>query len=251
MMRRLGTLAMVATAVMLTACTTSSSPAPSRATPKEISAFLSLAQKGFHSEFSATYRTVDTLSITGRHIPVAVTAVQMSWPLSETLAPAHFKYEQSGGTKVFFGAFRSSYSVPGEYGQDYTCFSEHHATWSCSQIGDGTIGSMLMGAYLPLNTLSGLQALAGGFTYPTLPRAAYFSRKIVLGRRLTCLNFPSAKRPRATVCLTAGGIIGYYSSQVRASSEGPLGTTSLVSLSFHVTRAELTLPAKARAASGA
>jgi len=250
-MRKLVAVATVAMTLMLAACTTSSSPASSRATPKEISAFLGLAEKGFHSEFSATYRTVDTLSVTARHIPVAVTAVQMSWPLSETLAPAHFKYEQSGAAEVFFGALRSSYSVPGEYGQDYTCFPEHHATWSCSQIGDGTIGSMLMGAYLPLNTLSGLQALAGGFTYPTLPHAAYFSQKIVSGRKLTCLNFPSAKRPRATVCLTAGGIIGYYSSQVRASSEGPLGTTSLVSLSFHVTKAELTLPAKAKATPGA
>jgi hypothetical protein len=167
------------------------------------------------------------------------------------MAPAHFRYGQSGAAEFFFGALRSSYSVPGENGQDYTCFPEHHATWSCSQIGVGTIGDFLMGGYMPLNILSGLQALVGGVTYPTLPHGAYFSQKIVSGRKLTCLNFPSAKRPRATVCLTSGGIIGYYSSQVRASTEGPLGTTSLVSLSFHVTKGDLTLPAKATAAPGA
>ena len=127
-----------------------------------------------------------------------------------------------------------------ENGQDYTCFPEHHVTWSCSQIGPGTIGSMIMGAYMPLNTLSGLQALVGGFTYPTLPHAAYFSQKTVSGRKLTCLNFPSAKRSRATVCVTSQGIIGYYSSQVRASSVGPIGTTSLVSLSFHVPKPRTT-----------
>jgi hypothetical protein len=232
--------------LMLTACTTSSPPASSRATPKEISAFVSLAEKGLHSEFSATYRTVDTQRVTGKHVTVTVTALQESWPFSErTDAPAHFKYEQNG-QEVFFGALRSSYSLPG----DYTCVPAHQSTWSCSQIGDGTIGSYLIGGYMPLNTLSGLQALVGGSTYPTLAHGAYFSQKTVTGRKLTCLNFPSAKKPRATVCLTTGGVIAYYSSQVGASTEGPLGTTSLVSLSSHVTKGDLTLPAKATPSPG-
>ena len=249
--RKLVPATVVVMAVTLAACT--SGPATSsKATPKEVSAFVSLAERGFHTEFSATYRTVVTQSVTDKHVTVTVTALQESWPMTENLmAPPHFRYGQSGAAEFFFGALRSSYSVPGENGQDYTCFPEHHATWSCSQIGVGTIGDFLMGGYMPLNTLSGLQALVGGSTYPTLPHGAYFSNKFVSGRKLTCLNFPSAKKPRATVCLTSGGVIAYYSSQVRASTEGPLGTTSLVSLSFHVTKAELTLPSKATAAPGA
>jgi hypothetical protein len=238
-------------ALMLAACTTSSPPTSSRATPKEISAFVGLAEKGVHNKFSATYRTVDTMSITGKHITVMVTALQESWPTSATLsAPTHFKYEQSGEDEILFGAFRSSHSGSGERGQDYACFPGHHATWSCSQIGPGNAGSLLTGAYLPLNTLSGLQALTTGVTVPDLQHDVYLTEKVVAGRKLTCLNFGSDKRPRATVCLTGGGIIGYYSSQVRASIEGPLGTTSLVSLSFHVTKADLTLPAKATTAPG-
>ena len=162
------------------------------------------------------------------------------------MAPLHFKYEQSGEDEFFFGALRSSYGAPG----DYTCVPGHHPAWSCSQIAPGNGASLLMGAYLPWNTLSGLQALTGGVTVPDLQHDVYLSGRVVAGRKLSCLSFGSARKPRATVCLTSGGIIGYYSSQIRASTEGPLGTTSLVSLSFHVTTADLTLPAKATATPG-
>jgi len=109
---------------------------------------------------------------------------------------------------------------------------------------------MLLGGYLPINALTGLETLTDGLTVPPLPRAAYLSRKVLNGRNLTCLNFGPERKTRATVCLTTGGIIGYYSSQVQASSES-LGTASLTSLSFHVTRAELMLQAKAKAEPGA
>jgi len=249
--RKVGMAVMVGLVMTLAACTTSSTSTSSRATPKEISAFVGLAEKGFHSEFRATYRTVMTMGITGRHVTVAVVALQESWPMSASLsAPTHFRYEQSGEDEIFFGAFQSSHSGSGERGQDYACFPGHHATWSCSQIGPGNAGSLLTGAYLPLNTLSGLQALTTGVAVPDLQHDVYLSAKVVAGRKLTCLSFGSAKRSRATVCLTSKGIIGYYSSQVRASTEGPLGTTSLVSLSFHVTKADLTLPAKATTGPG-
>jgi hypothetical protein len=43
---------------------------------------------------------------------------------------------------------------------------------------------------------------------------------------------------------TSEGTIAYYSSQVRAATVGPLGTTWLVSLSFHVTKGAFVLPTK-------
>lgn len=245
--RKLGALAAVAMALMLAAgCTTSGSPTSTRATSKEINAFLKLAEKGLNSKFIATYRTVGTnLVATGGYV-TSITTVQDS--------SSHFKYAASSRGVlewVFFGALQSSYSVPKGTGQIYTCQTEmNRATWSCSQVGPGNLGGILMGGYLPLNVLSGLQTLVEGFNLPGWPHVAYLSRKIAAGLQLTCLNFGPELKPSATVCLTTGGIIGYYSSHVEAASE-PLGTTSLVSLSFHVTKGDLTLPAKATASPGA
>jgi hypothetical protein len=228
----------------LAGCTSSTvPPASSRATPKQISAFVVRAENGVHKEFSAAYRTVGT-SISNYGDITSIAAVQSS---------SHFKYEViSRGYRyqVFFEPFRSSFTVPGQYSQIYTCDAPlHEATWSCSQIGPGNIGGILLGGYLPANALGGLQALVAGLTFPALSRTAYLSQRVVAGRKLTCLNFGPELKPRATVCLTRGGIIGYYSSQVQAAAER-LGAARLTSLSFHVSQAEFTLPAKATPSPG-
>ena len=244
-MHKIGIAAMVVMTLMVTGgCTTSTPPTSSRATPKQISAFVARAEKGVQKEFTATYRTVGT-SISNYGDITSIAAVQSS---------SHFKYEAiSGGYRyqVFFDPFRSSFTVPGLYGQIYTCDAPlHEATWLCSQISSGNIGGILLGGYLPSNALGGLQALVEGFTFPALSRTVYLSQKVVAGRKLTCLNFGPELKPRATVCLTSEGIIGYYSSQVQAAAER-LGTALLTSLSFHVSQAELTLPAKATPSPGA
>ena len=255
MMGRVSTVVLMAIALTFAGCTTSSAPASSRPTPQQVGAFVALAEKGFHLAFSATYRTVgNSPSALGSYVGT-LTAVQSSWPLSRSgMVSPHFKYEQTWTgerSEIFYDPLRSPYNVPRPYGQEYTCaVLQHSVTWSCAQVGPGNLGDMLVGGYLPMNALTGLQTLTDGLTVPPLPRAAYLSHRVVNGRNLTCLNFGPQQRPRATVCLTSSGIIGYYSSQVLASSE-PLSPTSLTSLSFHVTRAELTLPAKAKAARGA
>ena len=98
--RKLVPATVVVMAVTLAACT--SGPATSsKATPKEVSAFVSLAERGFHTEFSATYRTVVTQSVTDKHVTVTVTALQESWPMTENLmASPHFRYGQSGAAAL-------------------------------------------------------------------------------------------------------------------------------------------------------
>jgi hypothetical protein len=225
--------------------TTTTSPPVTRATQQEIKAFVALANKGLHREFTATYRTVVTG--TGDLLLMTVTAAQVSWPLSsDAEVSPHLMYEESVSgslSEVFLGALRSSRSAPGWY----TCHKV--LAWTCSPVGEGTEGSMLMGAYLPGNVLSGLQALAGGFTVPAMQHDARFSQKVVAGRKLKCLDFGPARTPRAVVCETSEGIIAYYSSQVRAAAVGPLGATWLVSLSLHVAKGAFVLPAKAAAPS--
>jgi hypothetical protein len=54
---------------------------------------------------------------------------------------------------------------------------------------------MLLDASLPGNVLSGLQALAGGFTIPAMQQDARFSHKVVAGRKLKCLDFGPARNP--------------------------------------------------------
>jgi len=242
---KLGAVVMMALSMMLAGCTSSTAPpTSSRATPKQISAFVARAEKGVHKEFTATYRTVGT-SISNYGDITSIAAVQSS---------SHFKYEVISSVyryQVFFEPFRSSFTVLGQYGQIYTCAAPlHEVAWACSQIGPGNIGGMLLGGYLPANALGGLQALVAGLTFPALSRTTYLSERVVAGRKLTCLNFGPEQKPRATVCLTSGGIIGYYSSQVQAAAER-VGTARLTSLSLHVSQAELTLPAKATPSPGA
>jgi hypothetical protein len=227
--------------------TTTTSPPTTRATQQEIKAFVALANKGLHHEFTATYRTVVTDGA-GATSLMTVRAAQVSWP-SGVVSP-HLMYEQSVNgnlSEVFWGALRSSRSVNGFY----TCASPaHKLAWTCSPVGPGMEGSMLLGAYLPGNVLSGLQALAGGVTVPAMQHDAVFSRKVVAGRELKCLDFGPARNPQAVVCETSEGIIAYYSSQVRAATVGPLGVTWLVSLSFHVAKGAFVLPAKVTATPG-
>ncbi len=226
--------------------TTTTSPPATRATQQEINTFVALAKKGLHGEFTANYRTV----VNGSHdlLLMTVTAAQVSWPLSsDAEVSPHLMYEESVAgslSEVFWGALQSSRSNPGFY----TC--NRNLAWTCSVVGLGTEGSMLLDAYLPSNLLSGLQALAGGSTVPAMQHNATFSRKVVAGRDLKCLDFGPARNPRAVVCETSEGIIAYYSSQVRASTVGPLGATWLVSLSFRVAKGAFVLPAKVTAPPG-
>jgi hypothetical protein len=226
--------------------TTTTSPPTTRATQQEIKAFVALAERGLHREFTATYRTV--VNGTNDLLLMTVRTAQVSWPLSSVAEDSpHLMYEESVSgnlSEVFLGALRSSRSAPGWY----TCHKV--LAWTCSPVGQGMEGSMLIGAYLPGNVLSGLQALAGGSTVPAMQHYARFSEKVVAGRKLKCLDFGPARNPRAVVCETSQGIIAYFSSQVRAATVGPLGTTWLVSLSFRVAKSMFVLPAKATATPG-
>ncbi|MGA2528993.1 MAG: RNA polymerase sigma factor [Acidimicrobiales bacterium] len=224
--------------------TTTMSPPVTRATQQEIKTFVALAERGLHREFTATYLTVVTDGA-GATSLMTVKAAQVSWPLSSFAEDSpRLMYEQSVSgslSEVFLGALRSSRSAPGWY----TCTTPaHKLAWTCSPVDQGMEGSMLIGAYLPGNALSGLQALAGGSTVPAMQHDARFSEKVVAGRKLKCLDFGPARNPRAVVCETNQGIIAYYSSQVRAATVGPLGTTRLVSLSFHASNTEFVLPGK-------
>jgi hypothetical protein len=108
--------------------TTTTSPPVTRATQQEIKAFVALANKGLHREFTATYRTVVTG--TGDLLLMTVTAAQVSWPLSsDAEVSPHLMYEESVSgslSEVFLGALRSSRSAPGWY----TCHKV--LAWTCS-----------------------------------------------------------------------------------------------------------------------
>ena len=106
---------------------------------------MALAKKGLHGEFTANYRTV----VNGSHdlLLMTVTAAQVSWPLSsDAEVSPHLMYEESVAgslSEVFWGALQSSRSNPGFY----TC--NRNLAWTCSVVGLGTEGSMLLDAYLP------------------------------------------------------------------------------------------------------
>jgi hypothetical protein len=103
---------------------------------------------------------------------------------------------------------------------------------------------MLIGDYPPNGLVGGLQDLAS-------EASAIAYNTVIAGKQMSCLRFGSGKPPYGgTVCLAAQGVIGYETSQFPTNPEFQ-GTATLRMLSFHVTPADLTLPAKAKAAPGA
>lgn len=208
--------------------TTTTQPRTSVTTPKQIDAFVARALRADRRNFVASYETTEA----GSHFSSTVRVAQLSFP-------KHFMFASYLGTgggfeEVFFWPTPS----PRDAGSSgiYTCGRTSPAdNWSCSLLGGGMGGSMLMGDYLPSAMFSGLQTLAD-----TEPAVAF--DEMISGRRMSCLRFDSGNPDGGTVCLLASGVIGYFSVRLVTSPEFE-GTATLKTLSFKVTPVELTLPA--------
>ena len=212
--------------------TTTTRPRVSNATTKQIDAFVARASHGLSERFRASYEITEPVA-GGRTSSSLENVAQLSYP-------QHFMYERYGGgsghlSEFFFGPTQSPRDA-GTFGI-YTCAAASlRASWSCGLLGEGMAGSMLMADYLPAAMFTGLQALAGQGS------AVAFDR-IVAGRQMSCLKFGSGNAGEGgTVCLTAGGVIGYESSQLVSNPEFE-GTATLRTLSFDVLPEQLDLPA--------
>ena len=213
------------------------------ASPGEVAAFLSRAEKGFSGRFVLRYAVQYG---TGRHaVSGSVVATQDSKSQAYISTPpiADIHAADSSSSVLV--------NPLGEEAGRYQCGRETAASpWSCSSFSTAGMGTNaeLLGPYPPTALILGLQNAVVEYSgKPTgervAPEPAHLVLRDVDARKLSCLAFGNPAMPVALVCLNAASVITSYHIP-RAVSNIAYTTAELRSRSRHVPDAALTLPAR-------
>jgi hypothetical protein len=217
---------------------------PAAASPGEVAAFVSRAEKGYTGRFVLRYTVkygVGRRALSGSVEVAQVSKSQWAYFSTPSAQDIHATKSTSAVVERPIGA------QPGRY----SC-ERHGATspWRCisfSTAGMGT-NAALLGPYPPTALILGLQnavveysgKLAG---VHITPQPAHLVVRDVDARRSTCLAFGSRARPVALVCLAADSVITSYDIPPAVSNVA-YSRAELRSWSRHVPSTALALPAQ-------
>ncbi len=216
---------------------------PAAASPGEVAAFVSRAEKGFTRQFRVRYAVQYG---SGRHaFSGSVVAAQVStsrFAYTATPAVTDIHAADSGSSVLV--------SPTGEMGRKVLCERQSATSpWRCSIFSSAGMGTdaELLGPYPPMALVLGLQnavvEYSGANTGQRVaPQPAHFVLREMDARTLSCLDFGDPVSPVASVCLDAANVIASYDIPTAVSSIA-YTTVELRSWSRHVPDSALTLPA--------
>ncbi|MDA8357518.1 MAG: hypothetical protein M0Z95_14765 [Actinomycetota bacterium] len=222
---------------------------PAIASPGEVAAFLSRAEKGFTGRFVLRY-TVQYG--TGRHaLSGAVDVAQISkaqWAYFSTPSAQDIHATKSASA-VFARPAR-------EQAGPYSCERYGASSpWRCSSFSTAGMGTnaALLGPYPPTALLLGLQNAIAEYSgklagVHVTPQPAHLVVRDVDAHRWSCLAFGKPASPVALVCLDAANLIASYDIPGAVSSIA-YTRAELRSRSSTVPRSALALPARPATAS--
>ncbi len=219
---------------------------PTIASPGEISAFLTRAEKGAARQFLLRYRVqygAGPSAVDGSVVVAQLSRTRWSY----TSTPSIHDIPARGSTSSVFT------NPPGQLPGWYLCNRQAASSpWNCADMSKALMGSRaaLLGPYPPIDLVLGLQNAISGYEGRTSterkyvgPEPARLLDRGVGARTSSCLAFGNPARPVALVCLDATGVITSYDVP-EASSDSAYTKAELRYLSRHVPAANLVLPAK-------
>ena len=217
---------------------------PAAASPGEVAAFVSRAEKGFAGQLMLRYAVEYG---TGRQaVSGFVVAAQVSksrWAYLST--PSAQDIHAARSTSAVFE------SPDGEQANRYSCGRQSASSpWRCSSFSTAGMGSnaALLGPYPPSALILGLQdalvEYSGKLTgVHVTPQPARLVAREGDAQKLSCLSFGNPARPVALVCLNSADVITSYDIPSVVSNIA-YSKAELRSRSRHVPESMLTLPAR-------
>jgi hypothetical protein len=217
---------------------------PAAASPGEVAAFLSRAEKGFTGRFALGY-TVQYG--TGRHgLSGSVDVAQISeaqWAYFSTPSAQDIHATKSSSA-VFEGP-------TSDQAGRYSCERYGASSpWRCSSFSTAGMGTnaALLGPYPPTALIHGLQSAIVEYSRKSTgmhvtPQPVYLVVREVDARKSSCLAFGNPARPVALVCLDADNVITSYDIP-SAVTGGGYPKAQLRFWSRHVASSALALPAR-------
>lgn len=217
---------------------------PAAASPGEVAAFVSRAEKGFSGRFALRY----AVSYAGspQAVQGTVASVQQSrtrWAYTST--PSAQDIHARGSASAVFVDPR------GEPAGRYSCDrARASASWRCAAFTTAGMGTdaALLGPYPPTALILGLRnaivEYSGKITgHPIAPQPAHLVARGAGTTRVSCLAFGMSTRPVALVCLDSANLITSYDIPGEVSSIA-YTRALLRSRSLHVPHSALVLPTR-------